>query len=153
MYSTSLACVDFFRSCGSRRDKRKLAVQCISFRDLYLDGNSLECEGAIELIKLFADTAEMEAIERAEKKDTDTADANALTVPGVSSAMATASRPTSSVSVKSKPPRLENEPCVVTISKVIEEIKSFLLCFRKIISLRRCRWRCRRGILNSALTP
>lgn len=95
----------------------------------------------------------MEAIERAEKKETDTADANALTVPGVSSAMATVSRPTSSVSVKSKPPRLEIEPCVVTISKVIEEIKSFLLCFRRIISLRRYPWRYRRGILNSALTP
>lgn len=78
-------------------------VSNTALRDLYLDGNSLECEGAIELIKLFADTAEMEAIERAEKKETDTADTNALTVPGVPSAMATVSRPTSSVSVKSKP--------------------------------------------------
>ena len=75
------------------------------FRDLYLDGNFLECEGVIELIKLFADTAEMEAIERAEKRETEFAEANTLTVPGVSSAMSAVSRPTSSVSVKSKPAR------------------------------------------------
>ena len=38
-------------------------------RDIYLDGNHLECEGVIEMIKLLADKAEMEAIERAEKKE------------------------------------------------------------------------------------
>lgn len=74
-------------------------------RDLYLDGNFLECEGVIELIKLFASTAEMEAIERAEKKETEFAEANTLSVPGVPSAMSSVSRPTSSVSVKSKPAR------------------------------------------------
>lgn len=37
--------------------------------DIYLDGNYLECEGVIEMIKLLADKAEMEAIERAEKKE------------------------------------------------------------------------------------
>ena len=37
--------------------------------DIYLDGNHLECEGVIEMIKLLADKAEMEAIERAEKKE------------------------------------------------------------------------------------
>ena len=79
---------------------------CFAYcRDLYLDGNFLECEGVIELIKLFADTAEMEAIERAEKKEADIVDANTLTVPGVPSAMSSMSRPTSSVSVKSKPAR------------------------------------------------
>ena len=36
---------------------------------MYLDGNRLECEGVIELIKLFADHAEMESIERADKKE------------------------------------------------------------------------------------
>lgn len=65
----------------------------------------------------------MEGIERAEKKETDAADTNALTVPGVPSAMATVSRPTSSVSVKSKPTRLGNERFTVTLSKVMEDIK------------------------------
>ncbi|XP_046852118.1 uncharacterized protein LOC124445436 isoform X2 [Xenia sp. Carnegie-2017] len=37
--------------------------------DIYLDGNHLECEGVIEMIKLLADKAEMEAIKRAEKKE------------------------------------------------------------------------------------
>ncbi|XP_022796165.1 uncharacterized protein LOC111334634 [Stylophora pistillata] len=74
-----------------------------SVRDLYLDGNFLECEGVIELIKLIADTAEMEAIERAERKDGEIADSNSLTVPGVASAMSSVSRASSSVSVRSKP--------------------------------------------------
>ena len=82
------------------------------FRDLYLDGNFLECEGVIELIKLFADTAEMEAIERAEKKEAENIDTNALTVPGVASAMSSVSRPTSSVSIKSKPGRWVQVPLV-----------------------------------------
>lgn len=37
--------------------------------DIYVDGNHLECEGVIEMIKLLADKAEMEAIEREEKKE------------------------------------------------------------------------------------
>jgi hypothetical protein len=39
------------------------------YSDIYLDGNHLECEGVIEMIKLLADKAEMEAIERAEKRE------------------------------------------------------------------------------------
>ena len=76
-------------------------------RDLYLDGNHLECEGVIELIKLFADTAEMEAIERIEKKEltAEGVPANTLAVPPVTSTMSTISRPSSSVSLKSKPGR------------------------------------------------
>lgn len=91
----------------------------------------------------------MEAIERAEKKETDTADTNALTVPGVPSAMATVSRPTSSVSVKSKPTRLGNERSTVTLSKVVEEIKICLSCLCKVTDLSRCRGH----ILNCLLTP
>ncbi|XP_078379074.1 uncharacterized protein LOC144662188 [Oculina patagonica] len=74
-----------------------------ALRDIYLDGNFLECEGVIELIKLFADTAEMEAIERAEQKEAANTDTNTLNVPGVASAMSSVSRPASSVSIKSKP--------------------------------------------------
>lgn len=77
----------------------------VHFRDIYLDGNFLECEGVIELIKLFADSAEMEAIERAERKEAENIETNTLTVPGVPSAMSSVSRPTSSVSIKSKPGR------------------------------------------------
>ena len=33
-------------------------------RELYLDGNDLQCEGVIELIKLCADHAEEEAYQR-----------------------------------------------------------------------------------------
>lgn len=78
-------------------------VSYTAIRDLYLDGNALECEGVIELIKLFADSAEMEAIERAEKKEAQIVETNTLSIPGISSAMSSVSRPTSSVSVKSKP--------------------------------------------------
>ena len=35
-----------------------------SYRDLYLDGNDLECEGVVELIKLCADHAETETYEK-----------------------------------------------------------------------------------------
>lgn len=59
----------------------------------------------IELIKLFADTAEMEAIERAEKKEGKIPESNTLTVPSVASAMSSVSRPTSSVAIRSKPGR------------------------------------------------
>lgn len=95
----------------------------------------------------------MEAIERAEKKETDTADTNTLNVPGVPSAMATVSRPTSSVSVKSKPTRLGNERSTVTLSKVVEEIKICLSCLSKITDLSPCRSHCRCHILNSWLLP
>lgn len=78
-------------------------VSNTALRDLYLDGNFLECEGVIELIKLFADSAEMEAIERAERKVVENIETNTLAVPGVPSAMSSVSRPTSSVSIKSKP--------------------------------------------------
>ena len=47
----------------------------------------------------------MEAIERAEKKEVDAIDTNMLNVPGVASAMASVSRPTSSVSLRGKPGR------------------------------------------------
>ena len=35
-------------------------------RELYVDGNDLECEGAVELIRLVADNAALEAFEREE---------------------------------------------------------------------------------------
>ena len=38
-------------------------------RDLYLDGNLLECGGLVELLKLIVDRAEIEGIERNEKKN------------------------------------------------------------------------------------
>ena len=41
-------------------------VFCCS--ELYLDGNNLECEGLIELIKLIVDKAEQEMIERKENQ-------------------------------------------------------------------------------------
>lgn len=37
------------------------------FRELYLDGNNLQCEGATELIKLCVDQAEVEASQREEE--------------------------------------------------------------------------------------
>ena len=37
------------------------------FRELYLDGNNLECEGLIELIKICAEHAEIEHYEREEE--------------------------------------------------------------------------------------
>ncbi len=37
------------------------------FRELYLDGNDLGCEGAVELIKLCADFAEAETFQREEE--------------------------------------------------------------------------------------
>ena len=36
-------------------------------RELYLDGNNLQCEGAMEIIKLCADNAELEAYLREEQ--------------------------------------------------------------------------------------
>ena len=38
----------------------------ISYRELFVDGNDLGCEGAMDLIKLCADQAEMESFQRAE---------------------------------------------------------------------------------------
>jgi hypothetical protein len=72
-------------------------------RDLYLDGNKLGCDGIIELLKLFADKAEMESIEKGQVIS-ETAELAARTSLGlpVSSAMGSMSRPTSGVSVKSR---------------------------------------------------
>lgn len=81
-------------------------VSNTAIRELYLDGNSLECEGVIELIKLFADHAEMEAIERAEKKDDVMLGPTSESTLGVPpSVMSSVSRPTSSQSVRSKADR------------------------------------------------
>ncbi|CAH1245701.1 Hypp7526 [Branchiostoma lanceolatum] len=45
-----------------------LSTIILDYNDnLFLDGNDLECEGAMELIKMVADTAEREAFERAEE--------------------------------------------------------------------------------------
>jgi len=81
-------------------------VSNTAIRELYLDGNSLECEGVVELIKLFADHAEMEAIERAEKKEQEALGIisdNTLGLP--SSMMSSISRPTSALSLPSKSER------------------------------------------------
>ncbi|KAL3847689.1 hypothetical protein ACJMK2_018649 [Sinanodonta woodiana] len=42
-------------------------VSTTALRELYLDGNNLLCEGAIEIIKLCAEQAEYEAYQRAEE--------------------------------------------------------------------------------------
>lgn len=39
---------------------------CCSCRDVYLDGNSLESEGAMDLVQALADRAELEHFEREE---------------------------------------------------------------------------------------
>ena len=39
----------------------------IGYRELYLDGNELQCEGAMELVKLCADHAVTEAYLREEE--------------------------------------------------------------------------------------
>ena len=41
-------------------------MHLIYSREIYLNGNNLEAEGTIELVKLAADHAEMESYERAE---------------------------------------------------------------------------------------
>ena len=38
------------------------------FREVYLDGNNLESEGTMELIKLCVDQAELEAFQREEEE-------------------------------------------------------------------------------------
>ena len=57
--------------------------------DIYLDGNHLECEGVIEMIRLLADKAEMEAIERAEKKELGNTDPVSKPMSAVSQMSAT----------------------------------------------------------------
>ncbi|OWF54471.1 uncharacterized protein LOC110444826 isoform X1 [Mizuhopecten yessoensis] len=42
-------------------------VSRTAVRDLFLDGNNLECEGAIDIIKLCAEQANFEAFQKAEK--------------------------------------------------------------------------------------
>lgn len=52
-------------------------------RDLYLDGNDLECEGVMELIQRCADKAENEAFERdemARKKAEQEAEEEAMSI-------------------------------------------------------------------------
>lgn len=39
----------------------------VTGRELYIDGNNLECEGAMEIIKLCVEQAELEALLRAEE--------------------------------------------------------------------------------------
>ena len=39
----------------------------VPYRELYLDGNELQCEGTMELIKLCVDQAEIEAYQREEE--------------------------------------------------------------------------------------
>uniref|UniRef100_A0A0B6ZLY1 Uncharacterized protein n=2 Tax=Arion vulgaris TaxID=1028688 RepID=A0A0B6ZLY1_9EUPU len=43
-------------------------VSTTAIRELFLDGNELQCEGAIELIKLCVDQAEIEAYQREEEE-------------------------------------------------------------------------------------
>ena len=62
----------------------------LCFRDLYLDGNTLECEGVMELIKLLADQSEIDAIEREEAKRREAE--GGLEPPGVTSLMSSMSR-------------------------------------------------------------
>ena len=38
------------------------------FRELYVDGNDLQCEGLIELVKLCADHAEEESYQREQER-------------------------------------------------------------------------------------
>ena len=45
----------------------RLMCLCLFYRELYIDGNNLECEGAMELIKLCVEQAELEALLRAEE--------------------------------------------------------------------------------------
>ena len=44
-------------------------VSTTPIKELHVDGNQLECEGFIELIKHVADQAEMEMIERTSLKE------------------------------------------------------------------------------------
>lgn len=43
-----------------------MTVKPFPCRELYLDGNDLQCEGTMELIKLCVDQAEYEAFKREE---------------------------------------------------------------------------------------
>ncbi|KAK6184718.1 hypothetical protein SNE40_007130 [Patella caerulea] len=55
--------------CDLSKESGKLLGNIIStttVQELYLDGNNLECEGTIELIKICVDQAEFEAFQKAE---------------------------------------------------------------------------------------
>jgi hypothetical protein len=43
-------------------------IATTAVRELYLDGNELGCEGAIDLIKLCVDQAELETLQREEEE-------------------------------------------------------------------------------------
>lgn len=58
-----IACNSIEKNVGVRS-----VINYLSCRDVYLNGNNLEAEGAIELIKLSADQAEVESLQRAEEK-------------------------------------------------------------------------------------
>ena len=52
---------------------RKHCAQCNKtigsyYRELYVDGNDLQCEGLIELVKLCADHAEEESYQREQER-------------------------------------------------------------------------------------
>lgn len=71
--------------------------------ELYLDGNKLECEGLIELIKIVVDSAEQESIKRQEEKLTGNngvEETGAMSFLGVKTGMSSV-RSGSAVSVKS----------------------------------------------------
>ncbi|KAI8515169.1 hypothetical protein Bbelb_077600, partial [Branchiostoma belcheri] len=56
--------------CGLEVESGRILAEMVTSSavcNLFLDGNDLECEGAMELIKMVADTAEREAFERAEE--------------------------------------------------------------------------------------
>ncbi|XP_045200585.2 uncharacterized protein LOC123554471 isoform X1 [Mercenaria mercenaria] len=63
MLSVSLCYCDLGVKSGTILGKM---ISTTAVRDLYIDGNNLECEGAMELIKLCVEQSEMEALLRAE---------------------------------------------------------------------------------------
>ena len=83
----------------------KVATTLASFcSELYVDGNKLQCEGLIELIKMVADKAEEESIAREKEKEeaaaTNAQRTGARNFLGVSTTMST-QRSGSAVSTKS----------------------------------------------------
>lgn len=64
MLSVSLCYCDLGEPSGKALGRM---VSTTAVRELYLDGNNLHCEGAMEIIKLCVEQAEMEALMRAEE--------------------------------------------------------------------------------------
>ncbi|XP_060606379.1 uncharacterized protein LOC132758701 isoform X2 [Ruditapes philippinarum] len=64
MLSVSLCYCDLGVKSGTILGKM---ISTTAVRELFIDGNNLECEGAMELIKLCVEQAEMEALLRAEE--------------------------------------------------------------------------------------